>query len=86
MFDGMHHAFADRTFCDDDEGANFIQLLPRDGPIAQTFNPGTWYNGTGHPNELGYRCIAEAVVGYLADEDIAAASSAHEPYCELGSL
>lgn len=85
MFDGMHHAFADRTFCDDDEGANFIQLLPRDGPIAQTFNPGTWYNGTGHPNELGYRCIAEAVVGYLADEDIAEASSAHDPYCELGS-
>lgn len=85
VFDGMHHAFAGRTFCDDDEGANFIQLLPRDGNIAQTLNPGTWYNGTGHPNETGYRCIAEAVLVFMAEEDIAAATADHEPSCELGS-
>lgn len=85
VFDGMHRAFADRTFCDDDEGANFIQLLPRDGDIAKTFNPGTWYNGTGHPNETGYRCIAEAVLQFLATQGIAAVTGDHEAYCELAS-
>ncbi|MEM7285101.1 MAG: GDSL-type esterase/lipase family protein [Actinomycetota bacterium] len=85
VFGGMHDAFAGRTFCDDDEGANFIQLLPRDGNIAQTFDPSTWYNGTGHPNETGYACIAEAVLAFLASEDIATASAGHEAYCELAS-
>ncbi len=85
-FPDMSRAFVGKTFCDDPRGANFVQLLPRNGPVWERLSPLTWHNGTGHPNDLGYACIGEALAQWVSSEGIAPlAADRPEPDCQIGT-
>jgi hypothetical protein len=86
LFDGLDRAFAAKTLCDDTRGANFFQFLPRTGPVWDRLNPGTWHLGTGHPNDLGYACIGEALAGFVSVHAIATlAADRPDPGCIIGT-
>lgn len=87
LFDGLDRAFATKTLCDDNRGANFVQFLPRAGPVWERLNPGTWHFGTGHPNDLGYACIGEALAGFVSLHGIATiAPDRSTPDCIIGTV
>lgn len=49
-------------------------------------NPGTWHLGTGHPNDLGYACIGEALAGLVSVHAIATlAADRPDPGCIIGT-
>lgn len=66
-FDRIDWAYAGRTLCDSDPGANFINLLPPDGPILSRLIPPRWHEGTAHPTERGHECTAVALADWLVE-------------------
>ncbi|MFK8025723.1 MAG: hypothetical protein AB8G26_17330, partial [Ilumatobacter sp.] len=72
-FDDGTFAFDGHRLCEDGERAiNLIGLQPTDGPLRERLNPGSWTHNSMHPNELGHRLTAQALTGWLNENDILA--------------
>ena len=63
-------AFHGRRICDSHEpnAANFINLVPRDGPFLERLSPVSWHEGTMHPNEIGHECLSVRLMPWLLRE------------------
>lgn len=81
-FDGVDEAYAVHGYCDEEPGANLINLLPPGGGfILDRLNPAGWVEGSAHPNALGHRCVTVTLDRWLRDQDwFAAIADGHDPY------
>ena len=71
FFEDGSFAFEGHRLCEaGDRAINLIGLQPTAGPLVDRLNPGSWTHNSMHPNELGHRLTAEALTGWLNDNQV----------------
>ncbi len=60
------NAYDGFQLCDETAAANHLRLVPPEGDKLGRYSPSTWIPGSMHPNELGHRLTAAAVVCSVA--------------------